>query len=195
MPTCLHCGKVLVGRKNKKYCNNACKCNYRYNLTRDLSGKVCAHCGTIFTPAQDHPKYRFCSMSCKDQHTKTKESYKEVRRQYQKQDRLANPIKYQLRDQQRYKANKALFYAANARRRAAQLQQTPKWDLELTQFVIEEAHTLREHRNLITNCDWHVDHIIPLKGVLVSGLHVWNNFAVIPKVENLRKGNRYSIYD
>ena len=69
------------------------------------------------------------------------------------------------------------------------------WDLELTKFVYSEAHKLRKLRNNITGFDWHVDHIIPLKGVLVCGLHVWNNFAVIPKVNNLRKGNNYPVHD
>ena len=31
---------------------------------------------------------------------------------------------------------------------------------------------------------------IPLKGKLVSGLHVWNNLAVIPASINLSKGNK-----
>lgn len=36
-----------------------------------------------------------------------------------------------------------------------------------------------------------VDHIIPLQGELVSGLHVHYNLRVITKVENSRKGNRF----
>jgi len=69
------------------------------------------------------------------------------------------------------------------------------WDKELTDFVYKEAHELRKLRNKTTNIEWHVDHIIPLKGDAVCGLHVWNNFAVIPKVENLRKGNNHTVYD
>jgi len=67
------------------------------------------------------------------------------------------------------------------------------WDQELTDLVTEEAHDLRLRLNKLTNTEWHVDHIIPLNGSLVSGLHVWNNLQVIPKNINLAKRNKYAL--
>jgi hypothetical protein len=58
-----------------------------------------------------------------------------------------------------------------------------------TDLVVREAHDLRKLRNVATGIEWHVDHVVPLKGEHVCGLHIWSNLAVIPKVINLRKGN------
>lgn len=66
---------------------------------------------------------------------------------------------------------------------------------ELTSFVIEQAHELRIIRNKLTGFKWNVDHVIPLNNSKVCGLHIWNNIAVIPEVDNLRKGNSYPAND
>jgi 5-methylcytosine-specific restriction endonuclease McrA len=49
-------------------------------------------------------------------------------------------------------------------------------------------------QRIYENCppDHQVDHIIPLRGKLVSGLHVETNLQYLPGVENNRKGNRYA---
>ena len=67
------------------------------------------------------------------------------------------------------------------------------WDKELTEFATEEAHRLRKLRNTMTGLIWHVDHIIPLNGKQVSGLHVWNNLQVIPATENYSKRNAFVV--
>lgn len=92
--------------------------------------------------------------------------------------------------------NNPLFVKAdNAKRSAIKRSATVSWETEFTDFVFEEAHHLRGLRDAQTKIKWHVDHVIPLRGKIVCGLHTWNNFAVIPAIENLRKNNTYAIYE
>ncbi len=80
-----------------------------------------------------------------------------------------------------------------ARYRAAKIERTASWDDELTDLVVTEAFDLARLRADATGMKWHVDHVVPLQGKKVSGLHVWNNIAVIPAVSNLKKSNRFAV--
>ena len=70
------------------------------------------------------------------------------------------------------------------------MQRTPKWLSVDDLWLMEEAYTLAKLRNDVTGILWHVDHIVPLQGNSVSGLHVPWNLRVIPAIENMSKGNR-----
>lgn len=87
-----------------------------------------------------------------------------------------------------YEANKDHALAKAAARRALLLRATPTWsDLEAIRQVYAEAKRLEQ----FDGQPRHVDHVIPLKGRKVSGLHVAGNLQVLTKSENLRKSNRY----
>jgi len=88
----------------------------------------------------------------------------------------------------KYKRNTARYIAYAHNRRARELMATPKWDAELTELTMLEASDLAQKRKAISGVSWHVDHIVPLKGKNVCGLHVWNNFQLLTESENRRKG-------
>jgi hypothetical protein len=91
------------------------------------------------------------------------------------------------------KENKLKKAALEAKRRAAQLQRTPKWLTEDDLWMIEQAYELAQLRTEMFGFPWHVDHVIPLQGRNVSGLHVPINLQVIPGAENIKKSNKYTI--
>ena len=69
-------------------------------------------------------------------------------------------------------------------------QATPKWadrDAILATYV--KAQTLTKE----TGIPHEVDHIIPVKGKLVSGLHVPNNLQILTENTNQSKSNKFSI--
>ena len=89
------------------------------------------------------------------------------------------------------KNNKDLNRMYSLNRLANKKQRTPSWYGEFDAFVMKEAHHLAKLREEITGFKWDVDHIIPLCGKQVSGLHVHNNIQVIPKSMNVQKHNKY----
>lgn len=162
---------------------DACKqCGEIYKLTRNRWNKqnekwylqsTCKDCErAIFKKYQQENKDYFNAYN-KAVYLKTVGSYR----------RILNRSEEDRQQRARDKSNRRCTRAKLARR-----------EDEFTKFVYTEAHELRKMRNKATGIEWHVDHIVPLVGKSVCGLHVWNNFAVIPKVDNLRKGNYHSVH-
>jgi len=68
-----------------------------------------------------------------------------------------------------------------AKHRAKQLNAIPTWaDLAAIERLYTEAAAT----------GMHVDHVYPLLGKTVCGLHVADNLQLLPPLENLKKGNR-----
>ena len=90
-----------------------------------------------------------------------------------------------------YKANKERYVAARARRRAAQDSATPAWLTAIDKAMIQEMYDVSEARYIQTGIKHHVDHIVPINGKNVAGMHVPWNLQVITAHENLSKGWRF----
>lgn len=70
---------------------------------------------------------------------------------------------------------------SGAKRRAAKLQRTPPWS------------NLKLIKEIYLKCpqDCHVDHVIPLRGKTVSGLHVPDNLQYLSSSANMQKHNKF----
>ena len=132
---------------------------------------------------------------------------KEYRRLYREKNRerlLAEENAYRLANPERvkmWKANcirdpdyrspctktpeyKAARVIASGVRRKRVRSRTPAWaDLDAIKFFYECCPK-----------GFHVDHIIPLHGKLISGLHVENNLQWLPAGDNVRKSNKFTGY-
>lgn len=77
-------------------------------------------------------------------------------------------------------ANTALY---RSRKKSA----VPKW---ANHCAINEMYVLARQISELMGEPWHVDHIVPLRGKTVCGLHVETNLQPLPGTLNMRKNNR-----
>ena len=87
--------------------------------------------------------------------------------------------------------NKDKRAAYEGKRRAAELQRTPAWDPDA--HLIIAKYQLAAMLTKASGIEHHVDHIIPLQGKKVSGLHTFANLRVIPGSDNVKKSNKFPI--
>lgn len=113
------------------------------------------------------------------------------KREKEQRDPERNRI-YQKKYGKKYrKENKPLinFWASN--RRAAKIERTSSWLTETDNAVILAMYERARQLTKETGVEHHVDHIIPLQGSLVSGLHVPENLQILTAAENLEKSNSF----
>ncbi len=160
--------------KNGYYCK-PCSSNYRKEYRRKNLDRLKVQDATYRT-------------NNRNQILAKKRFYYEVNKnellQKQKVYRTANRDKINQRVNEYLRTHPEKRKAGSAKYRAAKLQRTPKW---LT------SKDLNQICNFYESCPegYHVDHVIPLQGKNVSGLHVLENLQYLPATENLRKSNKW----
>ncbi len=90
-----------------------------------------------------------------------------------------------------YEQNKHTFIARVRRRRNHTSQVTVAWaDEQKIKLLYRISSNLNKLHGYIK---YHVDHIVPLQGKLVSGLHVHNNLQILRAEENKTKYNKWKL--
>lgn len=88
------------------------------------------------------------------------------------------------------KKNAHKINARTAFRRAKKLKATPNWLTKQQKKEIILVYKKAKEMSNFYKKIFHVDHIVPLQGKEVSGLHVPWNLRIILAEENIKKGNR-----
>jgi transposase InsO family protein len=91
------------------------------------------------------------------------------------------------------KANPGKVVANTAKRKKYIRLRTPEWLTDIDYERIQNEYRLSAILKQLTSQEWHVDHIIPLVGKNVSGLHVPGNLRVMLGKDNLSKANRFEV--
>jgi hypothetical protein len=129
----------------------------------------------------------------KEQLTEKRKAKAEEYKEYAKSYRVNNKEAVSATRKKYVENNRSYINASVAKRKAEKLKRTPKWLTEIDFERINNEYKLAEIQSKLTGEEWHVDHIIPLQGELVSGLHVPSNLQAIKGIENWAKSNLFEV--
>ena len=191
-----------------------CWHSWGLGLKRKMKTKVCRVCGEektldlLVKRSDRHNQYRNLCVPCHN--LSTKKYYhenKEARKDYNKSWRDNNKALVKEKSKSYYATNKEkiscyirVWRESNqdrmrmygASRRALQKQALPTWLTESQMSEIDAIYAHAKDCEVVSGQIYHVDHIVPLKGENVCGLHVPWNLQVLPSDVNLSKHNNYN---
>lgn len=151
------------------------------NLTYYYTGKPCR---------KGHTAQRRAINGCCTECEKEKNN-SESRKAYMAQYADQNRDKIRKIASNWQKKNKGKVNANTALRHTAKMKRKPTWLSKEDKLKIRCLYQVASMYSKHSDKKWHVDHIIPLQGETVSGLHVPWNLRVIPAVDNMKKNNNY----
>lgn len=180
------------------------KCDQSFSLSNFYAHKgmldghlnICKACFTIYSDKRYYQNKEKILKTCYNWQIKNKEKRKEIcKRYYQKNKDKHNLLVSNWRNKNldRFKAyskqwkrdNKEKVCLSSKIRNKRVKLATPPW--------AKKGNIMEEIKKIYSNCKkgFHVDHIVPLKGKNVCGLHLPWNMQIISAKENSKKNNKF----
>lgn len=168
--------------------------------------KTCKTCGLLLSNSEFYKNSHMkdgrlndCKMCCKlktspaalrKASAKYKKNNPDKIKDYQKNYSALNREKIADRMHHWRKTNIASRNAYKASKRALKRNATPSWLTADDRNQIKEIYIKARQLTEETGTSYVVDHIIPLVGNMVCGLHVPSNLQVVTRLENAVKYNK-----
>lgn len=138
---------------------------------------------------------------CTKEYTVAKRSASGIkaRNVYTKESKLASKAKWRANNKEAIrqstseykKKNRASILADTRKRQLGKINRTPHWLTKEDYATMKALYIQCARITKETGIQHHVDHIVPLHGENVSGLHVPSNLQILTAEANLSKGNTY----
>lgn len=162
---CTSCGKEVSHLINDLFCHT-CYCRNRY---------------------QNNPEAREANAKrCKKYRTNNLEKVNLKKKEWEDQNKESRLLKKKSQKESR----RAYYTSLEIYRKAHKINATPVWLTDNQKEEIEVKYIISKFLSELTGKPYHVDHIVPLLGKTVRGLHVPWNLQVIPAEVNMIKHNK-----
>ena len=154
---------------------------HRHSKMKDGHLNKCKLCARADTLSWNNKNKQRKSLSAKEWYSKNRE-------------RLGFSPRSRMSEEERKESRRrsSLRYGPKRFARTKNTIKFSSFDEEFLSMFFSELSSLVKLRESFTGIRWDVDHIVPLNGKIVCGLHIPENLRVIPKTDNIRKGNRFS---
>ena len=185
----------------KHYFTGKC-CSQGHIAPRFTSTRACIECSRVATAdwaAKNTEKIKaaqreYCTKNSKERIEKTKiwrEKNVAYRKEYSANHYRENKQRILDAGRLRRSKQKDIEAAKAAFKRAEKNKRTPSWLSAEDKRNMRKIYAFAAEMSRAYGFEWHVDHIYPLHGKLVSGLHVPDNLQVIPASINRQKSNTF----
>jgi len=125
----------------------------------------------------------------KTDYTKNREKELELSKIWSRENHTA--VKFNAKRYRQSEHGSIYYNSKNAQHRANKRNASPAWLTKEQEADIKAMYNLAKKFEKLCNISYHVDHIVPLAGKDVCGLHVPWNLQLLPASINIAKSNKY----